>query len=77
MYQCNGRFIIRIMEIRIEVTKLSHQEHSFIYDGPAAQRIHVREIIGLLKYSSYNVKTTVKIHTSRHIKRTFHKALLI
>ena len=35
MNHCNGRFIIRILQVFEEQTQLVYQEHSFVYDGSA------------------------------------------
>ena len=63
------------MKISIEVAELSHQEHTFIYDRPAAQGYYIGEIIGLLENPPHDIEAAVKIQPSRHIKRPFHKAL--
>ena len=36
MYDGNGRLIILILKVRKEQTQLAYQEHTFVYNGPAA-----------------------------------------
>ena len=56
MYQRDGRLIIRVMQVSIEVAELPHQEHTFIYDRPAAQGYYIGEIIGLLENPPHDIE---------------------
>ena len=75
MNQCDRRVIIRILQIREKQTKLIYQEHSFISDSTAGKGCHICIICTLLKYTSYNVKLTVKINTLLYFLWPFNKSL--
>lgn len=45
MHHCNGRFIILTLKISEECTKLSNQEHTFVYNGTAAHGNYVSIVV--------------------------------
>ena len=75
MYHGDCRFIIRVLKVFEESTKLSNQEHTFVNDSTAAHGNYVSVIITLLKLTSCNVEHTVKWKTFFHIFRLFDKCL--
>ena len=75
MYHCNGRFIIRALQISEESTKLSYQEHTFVYNSTAAHGNNIGIIITLFKLTAGNIEHTVKRKTFFHILRFLDKSL--
>ena len=75
MYHCNGRLVILALKIAKEGTELSYQEHTFVYDGTAVHGNYVSIIITLFKFTTCDVKHTVKGKTFFHILRFFNKCL--
>ena len=71
----HGRLIVRILEIREEGPELSHQEHPFVYDGPAGHGYDIRIITALLKHSPGDVQPAVKIQPFLYILRLLYKCL--
>ena len=75
MNHCDGRFIIRILQVFEEQTQLVYQEHAFINNGSAGQGNHIGIIVGLFKNTTRHIQTAVKVQTLFHIIRTFDKCL--
>ena len=75
MYHSNGRFIVSILKICKECTKLTYQEHTFIYNGTAGHGNYISIVITLFKYTAGNIKFPVKRQSRFHIFRFLDKGL--
>ena len=71
----HGRLIVRILKIREESPELSHQEHSFINNGPAGHGYDIRIIAALLEHSPGDIQPSVKIQPLLYILRLLYKCL--
>ena len=56
----DGRAVIVILQIRIELPELSHQEHALVDDGPGGKRTDVGVLRALLKLPPDHEKPPVK-----------------
>ena len=75
MNHCDGRFIIRILQVFEKQAQLVYQEHSFVYDGSAGQGYHIGIVVGLFKNTACHIQTAVKVQTFFHVIRTFDECL--
>ena len=75
MYHCNGRLVILALKITKEGAELSYQEHTFVYDGTAVHGNHVSIVITLFKFTTCDVKHTVKGKALFHILRLLNECL--
>ena len=75
MHHGDGRLKSVRLEIRIELPKLTHEEHSLIDDRPAGKAHHIRVVIGLFKLPSRKIQETLKRQSLPDVFRLFHEAL--
>ena len=60
MYHGDGRGIVLILKISKKCTKLSHQEHALIYDGPAGKRGYIGIHVALFKFPTDHIESAVE-----------------
>ena len=60
VHNSNRRYISFALQILKECSELVDQEHSFVYDRPAAERYHIGIIRTLLKNPPCNIEPSVK-----------------
>ncbi len=75
MYGCNGRLVIRILQILKELAQLLYQEHTLVYNGTAAHGCYIGIIITLFKDAACNIETAVKLQSLLNFCRLFNEAL--
>ena len=75
MHHGNRRFIIRASQVVKKGTELSHQKHSFVYDGSAGHGNHIGILVALFEFPAGNVQLPVKINALFHIFRLLDECL--
>ena len=75
MYHCDRGFILRILQVCKESTKLSDQEHTFVNDRSAAHRNNISVVITLFKLTTCDVEHTIEWETLFDILWFFDKCL--
>ncbi len=75
MNKRNRRNIILILQIIVEIAKLSDKKHSLVNDSSAGKRNNVGIIAGLLKNTTDDIEFAVKCKTLCHTRRTLQEAL--
>jgi len=76
MYDRDRRYIILVLQIHKEGTKLAYQKHSFINDSTAGAGHYISILTALLfKDTTCHIELPVKIKPFLHIIRSFHKTL--
>ena len=75
MDQGQGAFAVRVLEVRVELAQLPHQEHALVDHGPAGEGGNVGVDVGLLEYPPGNVELPVKFQSPGAVRRAPDKAL--
>ena len=75
MDHADGGFIVLVLQIGVEAAQLPHQEHAFIYNGPAGQAGHIGTAAGLLEHSADHIEPAVEVDALGHLGGLFDKAL--
>ena len=71
----DGCAVVLILQVVVEAAELSYKEHPLVDDGPGGEGGHVSVLAALLKLSSCDVETAVKVDALRAVLWPFHKAL--
>ena len=74
--QGDGGLIILALQVGIELTQLSHQEHALVDDGTAGQGGNIGVVVGLLKHPADDVEPAVEGQARIGVLRAGHKGLL-
>ena len=71
----DGSFVVRVLKVRVELTQLLHQEHTFIYNRSAGQAAHIGFLAGLFEYPPGHIQPPVKINSGGNAGGFLHKGL--
>ena len=75
MDQGDGRFIVLVLEVQVEIPQLPHQEHTLIDNGPAGEGGHIGIFVALLKLPADQVEALVELQPPGHPGGTADEAL--
>ena len=72
----DGRLIVRVLQVGIELAQLADEEHTLVDHGAAGTGDHIGVVVGLLKLPAGDVESAVKVQSSGQVAGALHKALL-
>jgi len=75
VHQRDGADAVGILQVVVKLPQLAHQQHAFIYDGPAGKGRNICVDVGLLEHPAGDVQFSVEGQPPGAVLRPLNKAL--